>query len=139
MLQSRYNRVHIKSKLAEKGLDDAEGVHRDGRVPKQARGGGFGSCEASRRVNPMHHGKVKAKTLDNDEGRNRSITVISLFFCSWISLLYSASLYLCSAVIESLLKKNKQLETLFKFSDCLTEYTKSEDESRRRLFDAYYQ
>ena len=87
----------------------------------------------------MHHGKVKAKTLDNDEGRNRSITVISLFFCSWISLLYSASLYLCSAVIESLLKKNKQLEILYKFSNCLTEYIKSEDESRRRLFDVYYQ
>jgi len=42
-----------------------------GHVPKQARGGRFGQCEASRRVNPMHHSKVKAKALGNDEKGNR--------------------------------------------------------------------
>jgi len=45
---------------------------RQSHVPRQARGGGFGQCEVSRRVNPLYQGKHAARVLDNDLSLHRT-------------------------------------------------------------------
>ena len=64
--------IIYQSKHAARVLDNALGQYRTGRVPRQARGGGFGQCEVSRRVNPLYQGKHAARVLDNDLSLHRT-------------------------------------------------------------------